>query len=118
MIPYASSYKQLQLNSVDFKRHENRKQEELGEMKKGVSRSGRGTREGKRSQYDNNTLYIYMRLSKIKNRYLKRRIFINVGLLRFSKGSYTWHLYLHIGPIHWLTLWKALPSIPTNNLKC
>lgn len=42
-------------------------------MKKGVSRSGRGTREGKRSQYDN-TLYIYMRLSKIKNRYLKRII--------------------------------------------
>lgn len=42
-----------------------------------------GAREGKRGQYDDNTLYTHMEFSKIKNTYLKRRMFINVELLCF-----------------------------------
>lgn len=50
-------------------------------MEKGVSKSRRGNEREQRGQHDNNTFYMYMKLSKVKkDMYLQRMLIIAVLL--------------------------------------
>lgn len=86
MKPYASSYKQLRLNSVSHQKKgmkiEGKRRDEVRQRRRSAGVGGE-TREGRKGQYDNNALYTCVKLLKMKHRYLKRRMLSDVGILCF-----------------------------------